>query len=172
MDRRSSRSGRRLDTGKALSRRRVVQGAAGAAAAGAVLTQAVASPARAATSTAAALQSTTIESGALAPAVVALTDAATIAVDASQGNDFRVTLGASRAMVNPAHPADGQQIIFQVTQGSGGPFTLTWSSGYEFSADIPQPSLSTAAGQTDLLGFIYNGTKGIWLLAAFVNGFS
>jgi len=172
VDRRSSRSGRRLDTGKALSRRRVVQGAAGAAAAGAVLTQAVASPARAATSTAAALQSTTIESGALAPAVVALTDAATIAVDASQGNDFRVTLGASRAMVNPAHPADGQQIIFQITQGSGGPAAITWGTAYEFSSALPQPTLSTAAGHTDLLGFIYDAGRQTWLLAAFVNGFS
>jgi hypothetical protein len=172
VDRRSSRGGRRLDTGKALTRRRVVQGAAGAAAAGAVLAQAVASPARAATSTAAALQSTTIETGALAPAVVALTDAATIAVDASLGNDFRVTLGASRAMGNPAHPADGQQIIFQITQGSGGSAAITWGTAYEFSSALPQPTLSTTAGQTDLLGFIYEASRQTWLLAAFVNGFS
>jgi hypothetical protein len=45
-------------------------------------------------------------------------------------------------------------------------------SNYEFSAGLPQPTLSTAAGQTDLLGFIYNARKGSWLLAAFVNGFS
>ena len=96
----------------------------------------------------------------MAPAVVALTDAATIAVDASLGNDFRVTIAGNRTMGNPSNPANGQQIIFQVTQGSGGSFTLTWGSGYEFSAALPQPTLSTTAGQTDLLGFIYNAAKG------------
>ena len=37
---------------------------------------------------------------------------------------------------------------------------------------LPQPTLGTTAGQTDLLGFIYNARKGTWLLAAFVNGFN
>ena len=119
----------------------------------------------------AAAQATITESGAVAPAVVNLTDAATIAVDASLGNDFRVTIAGNRTMGNPANPADGQQIIFQVTQGSGGSFTLSWGNSYEFSSDLPQPGLSGTAGQTDLLGFIYNTAKGTWLLAAFVNGF-
>jgi hypothetical protein len=172
VDRQSSTSQRRLVTGGALSRRKIVKGAVGvtaAGAAGSLLTQAAASPARAAT---AALQSTTVEQGAVAPAVVALTDAATISVDASQGNDFRVTLGASRTMGNPVNPADGQQIIFQITQGSGGSAEITWGTAYEFSAGLPQPALSTAAGQTDLLGFIFDAGRRSWLLAAFVNGFS
>ena len=88
----------------------------------------------------AAAQATITESGAVAPAVVGLTDAATIAVDASLGNDFRVTIAGNRTMGNPADPTDGQQIIFQVTQGTGGSFTLTWGSGYEFSSDLPQPA--------------------------------
>jgi hypothetical protein len=105
------------------------------------------------------------------PAVVNLTDAATIAVDASLGNDFRLTIAGNRTMGSPANPSNGQQIIFQVTQGSGGSFTLSWASGYEFATAMPQPTLSTSAGQTDLLGFIYNAAKGTWLFAAFVNGF-
>jgi hypothetical protein len=133
---------------------------------GAVLAEVTAAPASAAT------QGTTVEPGALSPAVVHLTDAATIAVDASLGNDFRVTLGGNRTMGKPANPSNGEQIIFQVTQGSGGPFTLTWHPAYVFSADLPQPALSSTAGQTDLLGFIYNSAMSAWLLAAFVNGFS
>src|SRR5271165_7198116 len=151
MDRQSSTRER---AGQVLSRRNIFKGAVGAAAVGAggaVLTAATASQASA------AVQATTVESGALAPAVVGLTDAATIAVDASLGNDFRVTIAGNRTMANPANPADGQKITFQVTQGSGGPFTLTWGSTYEFSTGLPQPTLSTAAGQTDLLCFIYNG---------------
>ena len=153
-----------MTTGQ-LSRRKIVMAAAGVASAGAtgaVLTG-TATPALAAGST--------VESGALAPAVVHLSDAATIAVDASLGNDFRVTIAGNRTMGAPANPENGQQIIFQVTQGSAGPFTLAWDSGYEFSAALQQPALSTVAGQTDLLGFVYNGPRGTWLLAAFVNGF-
>jgi hypothetical protein len=120
----------------------------------------------------AAEAATNVEPGGIAPAVVALTDAATIAVDASLGNDFRVTLGGNRTMGNPANAVAGQQVIFQVTQGSGGPYSLNWGTSYEFSAGLPQPMLSTGAGQTDLLGFIYNANTGSWLLAAYVNGFS
>jgi hypothetical protein len=157
-------------SGDAVSRRKVFRKAAGVVAAsavgGAVLAEITATPASAAT------QSTTVASGGLAPAVVHLTDAATIAVDASLGNDFRVTLGGNRTMGTPANPANGDQIIFQVTQGTGAPYTLTWSSGYQFSAGLPQPALSGSAGHTDLLGFVYNATTGTWLLAAFLNGFS
>ena len=167
----SSTRQRAQGSGQVLSRRKIVKGAVGVAAVGvggAVLTATTAS------SASAAVQATTVESGALAPAVVSLADAATIAVDASLGNDFRVTIAGNRTMANPANPSDGQQIIFQVTQGSGsgGPFTLTWGSGYEFSTGLPQPTLSATAGQTDLLGFVYNAAKRTWLLAAFVNGFS
>jgi hypothetical protein len=115
---------------------------------------------------------TTTQSGAVAPAVIALTDAATIAVDASLGNDFRVTIGGDRTMGDPSNPSDGQKITFQLTQGAAGSSTITWGSGYEFSTGLPRPTLSTKAGQTDLLAFIYNAAKGKWLHAAFVNGFS
>ena len=154
----------------ALSRRKIVRNVIGVAAVGAaggsVLTQAFASPASAAE------QATTVEPGAVAPAVIALADAATIAVDASLGNDFRVTIAGNRTMGIPANPTDGQKITFQVTQGTGAPFTLSWSSGYEFAAGLAQPTLSTTAGQTDLLGFIYNANKGKWLLVAVVTGFA
>jgi hypothetical protein len=120
--------------------------------------------------TAASAQTTT-QQGALAPAVVHLVDAPTVVVDASLGNDFRLTVGGDHSMGNPSNPAPGQQIIFQITQGTGGPFALTWDSNYEFSSSLPQPTLSSAAGQTDLLGFIYNAANRNWLLAAFVNGF-
>jgi hypothetical protein len=133
----------------------------------AVLTETVGSPARAQG------LATTVQQGALAPSVVNLADAATIAVDASLGNDFRVTIAGDRTMGIPSNPTDGQKITFQVTQGGSGSSTVSWNSGgYEFSAGLPQPTLSTTAGQTDLLGFIYNASKSKWLLAAFVSGFA
>ena len=150
-----------------VDRRELLKKALGLAAvgtvAGTIVAEAKASPASAS-------GGTTLPN-AFAPMVVALSDAPTIAVDASQGNDFRLTIAADRTMANPSNSTDGQQIIFQVTQGPNAPCTLSWGSSYDFSAGVPQPTLSTVAGQTDLLGFIYNAARGSWLLAAFVNGF-
>lgn len=166
----SSTRQRAPGSGDVVSRRKIFKGAVGAVAAGAVggavLAEVTASPASA------AAQATTVEPGAVSPAVVHLTDAATIAVNTSLGNDFRLTLGGNRIMGTPSSPADGEQIIFQITQGVGAPFTITWASGYEFSVGLPQPTLSASAGKTDLLGFVYNATTSTWLLAAFLNGFS
>lgn len=162
--------------GETLSRRTIIGRAAAISgtvlAAGSVLSQALAVPARAAVRRATVAAGTAVEQGATAPAVVMLADSDTIAVDASLGNDFRLTLGANRSMGNPANPADGQRIIFQITQGSAGDATVNWGSAYEFTSQLPQPVLSTSAGQTDVLGFVYSAPKGKWLLAAFVNGFS
>lgn len=155
--------------GGVVSRRKAVKVAVAGVAGGVVLAEAVTVAAR---ESVAAVQATTVQQGAVAPAVVALTDAATIAVDASLGNDFRVTLAGNRAVGNPSSPTDGQRIVFQVTQGSGAPYTISWGSSYEFSAGLPAPVLSTKAGETDLLFFIYNQTLGKWLLTVFVNGFN
>jgi hypothetical protein len=107
-----------------------------------------------------------------APSVVFLRDAPIIAVDASLGDDFRVTLGGDRTMASPSHSVDGQKIIFQITQGAGGDHTIAWGKAYEFAESLPRPELSTSPGHTDVLGFIYNRAKGKWLLAAFVRGFA
>ena len=131
---------------------------------GTLLSEVQASPAMAAGGT--------VEPGGVAPTVVFLTDGSSIALDASQGNDFRVTINGSRTIENPINALDGQKIVLQVTQGSGGSYGLTWGSGFEFSTGLPQPTLSTAAGDTDLLAFIYNAAKGKWLMAAFINGFN
>jgi hypothetical protein len=104
--------------------------------------------------------------------VVALTDAATIVINAALGVDFRVTLAGNRTMGAPSNPTDGQRILFQITQDGTGSRTLTWNAAYEFSSALPSPTLSTAAGATDLAGFIYNATKTKWLFVAFINGFS
>jgi Domain of unknown function (DUF4082) len=153
-----------------LSRRKIFRGAVTVAAAGAagggVLAQTRGSTAHA------AQLATTVEQGAVAPAVVSLADGSTIAVDASLGNDYRVTIAGDRTMATPTNPTDGQKITLQVTQGTGGSYTITWGTGYEFSTGLPQPTLSTAVGDTDLLGFVYNSSLGKWLLAGFVSGFA
>lgn len=109
--------------------------------------------------------------GVLAPVVVALTDAATIAVDASLGNSFKVTLGGNRTLGNPASPVDGQQINLAVTQDGSGSRTLGYGTAYAFSTSLPSPTLSTGAGATDYLAFIYSAAASAWRLTSFVSGF-
>ena len=111
--------------------------------------------------------------GYLAPAVVALTDASTIAVNAALGNDLRVTIGASRTMGVPSNAVDGQRIDFMITQGGAGSFTITWSSstgGYSFGAGSA-PTLTTTTGKTDIIGFAYNATLSKWLYLGSSLGF-
>lgn len=96
--------------------------------------------------------------------VVALTDAATIAVDgAALGRVFAVTLGGSRTMGNPTGltaAMDGRVILFRIKQDGTGSRTITWGSNYRFSTSVPAPTLSTGAGKEDYVGFIYNHAAG------------
>lgn len=52
-----------------------------------------------------------LDSADIPAAVVNLTDAPTIEIDASEGTDFRVTLGGNRALANPTSPTDGAKLI-------------------------------------------------------------
>ncbi len=108
----------------------------------------------------------------VAQAAVALTDASTIAVDASKGNTFSVTLGGNRTLGNPTNALDGQRIIFQVTQDGTGSRTLAYGSAYAFSSSLAAPTLSTSPGATDYLGFIYRAAVSEWEFVAFVSGFA
>jgi hypothetical protein len=113
---------------------------------------------------------TTITAGLVAPAVVTLADAASIAVNAGLGNDFRVKLGASRSVANPAGGVDGQRITLMITQPAAGSATVTWGSQYKFGA-AGAPRLSTAGSSTDVIGFIYNQSLGSWLCVGAALGF-
>ena len=100
--------------------------------------------------------------GWLAPAVVTLTFAASIAVNAAAGNVFAVTLTASTGtLANPASPVNGQAIRIRVIQDGTGGRTLAYGSAYDFGA-AGTPSLSSAAGKVDILGFEYVGSLSRW----------
>lgn len=89
---------------------------------------------------------------------VALTDAASITVDAALGNHFRVTLGGNRTLANPSNLSqDGQKILIEVKQDATGSRTLSYGTKYKFGTD-GQPVLSTSANLTDYLGFVYRAS--------------
>lgn len=74
--------------------------------------------------------------------VIALTDAATIAVDAAlfgmRGDIATITLGASHTLGNWTNGLGGQTIEFQIKPVT---FTLSYDTKYRFSTDVPSPTL-------------------------------
>lgn len=104
---------------------------------------------------------------------VALLDAPTIATDAALGNGFRVTLGGNRTLGAPTNPSDGQMVIYEIKQGSGGQ-TLTLAGGaggFAFGTDLTSITLSVGAGKVDLIGVRYNLANNRWWVMAFQRGF-
>ena len=106
----------------------------------------------------------------LAPVV--LTDAASIATDASSGQQFRVTITASRTLAAPTNPVDGQRALWQIT-ATGGPWTLTLATGatgaFKYGTVITAvPAI--AAGTTTFLGAIYRATSARWHVLAVSSG--
>lgn len=83
-------------------------------------------------------------------AIDTLTDAATIAVDMSLGNNFSVTLGGSRTLGNPTNLNAGQSGIIFITQDATGSRTLAYSSYWDFP-NSTAPTLTTTANAIDVL---------------------
>ena len=111
---------------------------------------------------------------ALTSGVVALTDGATIALDASLGNHFRVTLAGNRTLNAPTNPVDGQYIRIEVIQDATGTRTLTLTTGalgFAFGTDIPSITLTTTANARDFIECVYNSTSQRWYVVRFVKGY-
>jgi hypothetical protein len=98
---------------------------------------------------------------------VTLTDAATIATDASLGNHFRVTLGGNRTLGNPTNPTDGQMGLWEIRQDGTGSRTLTLDTKFRFTSAVPSITLSTSASKLDYIGARYNLADDKWDVIAF-----
>jgi hypothetical protein len=81
-----------------------------------------------------------------------------IAIDASGGPMFTMTLTANSGLSTPTNLTAGQVIRLLVTQDSTGSRTLTYNNFFTWPAGT-QPTLSTAAGSVDMLTFVYDGLK-------------
>lgn len=102
---------------------------------------------------------------ALAPKVTTITYAATITPSAAAANAFRVTLAGSPTINVPSGGADGQQVQLELIQDGAGPRTVTWGTGWDWGS-AGAPTLSTAAGATDLIVARYSSAAGKWLAAS------
>ena len=99
----------------------------------------------------AAIVNASVTRGIMPPST--LTDAASIAVDLNDGNNFIVTLGGNRTLENPSNPTIGQTGQIYVIQDGTGSRTLAYGSYWKFSGGTA-PTLTTDANAVDLL--VYN----------------
>lgn len=90
-------------------------------------------------------------------AVSTLTDGATVSVDASLANNFRVVLGGNRTLANPTNLISGQVINFRIKQDGTGTRTLAYGSKYKFPSGTA-PVLTTTASATDFMSCQYDST--------------
>ncbi len=83
---------------------------------------------------------------------VALTDASSVAVDLSLGNNFTLTLAGNRTLAAPSNVTAGQSGVIVVTQDGTGSRTLAYNSIYKFAAGTA-PTLTTTASAVDVLAY-------------------
>jgi hypothetical protein len=109
---------------------------------------------RANTSTATAIRPAEIWNS---TAVVALSDAATIAIDMSTGFNFSVTITANRTLGNPTNAKVGQSGCIAVT-ASGSTRTINVDTNWYATTSIPLP-ISIASGQICyIFYFVYSAS--------------
>lgn len=104
-------------------------------------------------------------------APVALTDAATVATDASLGDHFRVTLGGNRTLGNPTNAVDGQRLLWEIIQDGTGSRTITLDTKFALGTDLTAVTLTTTASKRDFLGAFYNSATDKFYVTAFVKGY-
>lgn len=109
--------------------------------------------------------------GSFVPTETTLTDAATIATDASVGNDFIVTLGGNRTLGNPTNPTHKQEITWWFVQDGTGSRTITLDTKFGFGTDITGVTLTTTAGKRDKLKAEYDSVSDKWYVTGFIRGY-
>ncbi len=90
-------------------------------------------------------------------AAVALTSGASIAVDASLSNNFKLVLGINATLANPTNLTDGMVLNFRIKQDGTGSRTLAYGTLYKWVGGAT-PALSTAANAVDLISGYYDST--------------
>ena len=93
---------------------------------------------------------------AVIPNVVTLTDAATILVDASRGNQFFVTITDDRTLDKPTNAENGQLLLFAIKQDATGGHTLSLHADFRFGEDIEELDLPNGANSISYFGVRYN----------------
>jgi len=99
-------------------------------------------------------------SGNSAAEIVTLADGALITPNFSNGNNFVVTLGGNRTLVNPTGVTTGQSGVIIVKQDGTGSRTLGIQSHYHFTGGTA-PTFTTTANAVDVIGYVAYGATTI-----------
>ena len=99
-------------------------------------------------------------SGNAAAEIVTLSDGANITPDFGSGNNFVVTLGGNRTLVNPTGVTTGQSGVIIVKQDGTGSRTLGIQSHYHFAGGTA-PTFTTTANAVDVIGYVAYGATTI-----------
>ena len=86
-----------------------------------------------------------------------LTDASTIAWDASANQVTKVTLTANRTLGAATNQVQGGVYVLTIIQDGTGSRTVTFNSTYKFATVVP--TLTTTASARDILVFLSDGTN-------------
>jgi hypothetical protein len=115
---------------------------------------------------------TTITAGQVAPAVVNLGSGTSITLDASQGNDYRLSLSGNTNITSMSNAVDGQRITLQIAQPSGSTgYTVSWDKSVFNFGTAGTPTLSTGGNLVDVVGFVWNASLSLWLGVGAALGF-
>ena len=100
---------------------------------------------------------------AAAGAEVALTDAATVAINMSNGINFGFTIGGNRVLGLPSNMSGkvGRTGRIRITQDGTGSRTLAYASGWKFPS-ATAPVLTTTASAVDYLYYEVLSSSTIW----------
>lgn len=105
-----------------------------------------------------------------AGALVALSDAATVALDLGTGINFSLTIGGNRTLGAPSNVKVGQSGAIYITQDATGSRTLAYNAAFDFMSGTA-PTLSTAIGAIDVI-FYHCRTAGSIVITGILKALS
>lgn len=92
--------------------------------------------------------------------IVTLTDGATITPDFTLGNNFQVTIAATRNLANPTGVTTGQSGVIFIQQNGTGGYSLSYGTSWDFASATP-PTLITTANALNALPYFARSTTSI-----------
>ena len=92
--------------------------------------------------------------------IVTLTDGETITPDFTLGNNFQVTIAATRNLANPTGVTTGQSGVIFIQQDGTGGYSLSYGTSWDFASATP-PTLITKANALNALPYFARSTTSI-----------
>jgi hypothetical protein len=92
--------------------------------------------------------------------ITTLTDAANIATNLADSNNFTVTLGGNRTLDNPTNIVAGQSGSIFIVQDGTGSRTLAFGAYWDFAGGTA-PTLTTTANAVDRIDYIVRSSTSI-----------